>query len=595
MDALSLPADSDPDRLGQRRLLLDRLDVSSSGDDPFRQQRRLAFEMLTSGKVADAFRLEREPDRVRDRYGRNQFGQSLLLARRLVRAGVPVVQANMGIVQSWDTHGDNWGRLKNRLLPWLDRGLAALIDDLEAEGRMGDTLVAALGEFARTPKVSALPGASLPDRHHRGGPVGASCYNTRCVADPVVSRETVMSFSKFGLPAPLVRNALALGYVTPTPVQSQSIPAARAGRDLLATARTGTGKTAAFLLPLLERLLVRPRGATGGLVLAPTRELAQQVEGVARALGAGTPLHTALVVGGAAQAAQERALRAGAELVVATPGRLLALLAAGHSLPALVTLVLDEADQLFDLGFFPDIKRILVRLPVRRQTLLFSATMPPEVARLGRSLLRDPLEVAVGPQGAAAEGVTHTAYPVPAHRKAALLRHLLGRGGMGSVLVFTRTRRGARRLARALDAWGCRAAELHGDCTPAQRARVMGGFRAGTVPVLVATNIAARGLDVRRVSHVVNYDVPAAQEEYVHRVGRTGRAGDKGEALLLVAPEEGDLLARIERRLGRRLPRLHLPNFDYAAPPGPKQPAGPRPGAGDTRGRRPSARPGGRR
>jgi ATP-dependent RNA helicase RhlE len=404
-----------------------------------------------------------------------------------------------------------------------------------------------------------------------------------------------MSFRTLGLPASLVRNALALGYVTPTPVQAQAIPAVQAGRDLLATARTGTGKTAAFLLPLLQQLLDRPRGATGALVLVPTRELAQQVESVARALATGTPLRSALVVGGAPQAAQERALRGGAELVVATPGRLLALLAAGHALPGLGMLVLDEADQLFDLGFFPDIKRILARLPARRQTLLFSATMPAEVARLGRTILRDPLEVAVGPQGEASEGVTHTAYPVPAHRKAALLRHLLRRGGMASVLVFTRTRRGARRLARALDVWGCRAAELHGDCTPAQRARVMQGFRAGTVPVLVATNIAARGLDVRHVSHVVNFDVPAAQEEYVHRVGRTGRAGDKGEALVLVSPEEGGLLARIERRLGRRLPRLRLADFDYAAAvPDPKAPAGPRRparSAGGTRGRARGRRP----
>ena len=377
-----------------------------------------------------------------------------------------------------------------------------------------------------------------------------------------------MPFQQFGLPSSLVRNVHALGYLAPTPIQVQGIPAVRSGRDLVATAQTGTGKTAAFLLPVLEQLLARPRGTAGALVLTPTRELAQQIDGVCRGLAAGTGLRGVLVVGGAPAAPQIRGVRGGAELVIATPGRLLAHLRDGaFGLPALKTLVLDEADQMFDLGFFPDLKRILALLPARRQTLLFSATMPPEVASLGRALLRDPQTVAIGTQGTVVRSVTQTVYPVPTHRKTALLRHLLEQFEMPSVLVFTRTRRGARRLARALSEAGNGVGELHADRTPAQRLRTMQGFRERAFPILVATNIAARGLDVRHVTHVVNFDVPEVPEEYVHRIGRTGRAGDEGDALVLVSPEEGGLLARIERQLGQRLPRRHLSDFDYNVRP----------------------------
>jgi ATP-dependent RNA helicase RhlE len=376
-----------------------------------------------------------------------------------------------------------------------------------------------------------------------------------------------MPFKQFGLSPSLVRNVHALGYTSPTPVQAQAIPVVRSGRDLVATAQTGTGKTAAFLLPVLHQLLDRPRGATGALVLTPTRELAQQIDVVCRGFARGTPLRSALIVGGAPQGPQAQSLRAGADLVVATPGRLLALLREGHALASLQTLVLDEADQMFDMGFLPDLKQIIARLPARRQTLLFSATMPPDVARLGRAILRDPLSVAAGPQGAPPSGVTQTAYPVPAHRKAALLGHLLESVEMPSVLVFTRTRRGAKRLAETLYDAGHQVAELHADRSPSQRARAMQGFRAGAFAVLVATNVAARGIDVRHVTHVVNFDVPDAPEEYVHRIGRTGRAGSTGDALVLVCPEEDGLLTRIERQLGRRLPRRRLPDFDYAAPP----------------------------
>jgi ATP-dependent RNA helicase RhlE len=375
-----------------------------------------------------------------------------------------------------------------------------------------------------------------------------------------------MPFQKLGLHASLVKNVLKLGYSSPTPIQSQAIPVVQSGRDLVATAQTGSGKTAAFLLPILHQLLERPLRSTGALILTPTRELASQIDEVFRGLAAGTPLRCALVVGGVPADPQTRSLRGGVEVVVATPGRLLDHLKKGTAnLSNLHTLVLDEADQMFDMGFLPDLKRIVSRLPAQRQTLLFSATMPHEVARLSRSILRDPLSISVGEQGIAAPDVTQTAYPVSAQRKTALLGHLINSWERPSVLVFTRTKHGARRLATSLAASGLDVAELHSDRSPAQRTRAMHVFRARTVPVMVATNIASRGLDVRHITHVVNYDVPHTTEEYVHRIGRTGRAGDTGDSLLLVAPEEYALMARLERQLGHRIPRKQLPEFDHGS------------------------------
>lgn len=374
-----------------------------------------------------------------------------------------------------------------------------------------------------------------------------------------------MPFQQLGVSALLVRNLPKLGYTQPTPIQAQAIPVARSGQDIVATAQTGTGKTAAFLLPLLDKLLEQSVKGVGAVILTPTRELAQQILTVARSLAAGTPLRVGLVIGGMPMQPQIRTLRTGAELIVATPGRLLAhLTESGITLPAVRTLVLDEADQMFDLGFLPAVKQIIGRLPKERQTLLFSATMPPEVAKLGRAILRDPATVAVGVQGTAADGVTHTAYHVHSSRKAALLEHLLEQIDNPSVLVFTRTRRGAKKLARSLYESGHNVAELHGDCSPLQRERAMRGFRERVFPVLVATNVAARGIDVRHITHVVNYDVPEAPEEYVHRIGRTGRGGDQGDALVFVAPEESAQLARIERKLGKSIPRQRLDDFDYA-------------------------------
>ena len=377
-----------------------------------------------------------------------------------------------------------------------------------------------------------------------------------------------MPFQQLGLSATLLQNVTKLGYVTPTPIQAQAIPVVRSGRDLVATAQTGTGKTAAFLLPVIEQLLARPRGTTGALVLTPTRELAQQIELVFRGLAAGTPLRSTLVVGGVAPHPQEKALCAGVDLVVATPGRLLDLMSRGvGKFTALQTLILDEADQMFDLGFLPDLKRIVARVPAKRQTLLFSATMPPAIAQLTKSIQRDPQTIAIGAQCTPVASVEQTAFPVPSHRKAALLQHLLEQWEKPSVLIFTRTKHGAKKLANRLFDDGHGVAELHSNRSPNQRTRAMQAFRAKAVPILVATNIAARGLDVRHVTHVVNFDVPDAPEEYVHRIGRTGRAGDTGNAVILVAPEERGQLARIERQLGRRLPQQHLPDFDYGATP----------------------------
>ena len=382
-----------------------------------------------------------------------------------------------------------------------------------------------------------------------------------------------MPFQSFGLSPSLSRNAQALGYTSPTPIQAQAIPAVLTGRDLVATAPTGTGKTAAFLLPLMHKLLAGPRINPAALVLTPTRELAHQIVTVFRGLAAGTPLKCTLVIGGVPARPQEVALRQGVDLVVATPGRFLDHLEGGACRPVgLHTLILDEADQMFDFGFFPVVKRIIARLPAKRQNLLFSATMPPEVAKLGATLLRDPARVSIGQQGEAAVSVSQTAYPVPKHRKAALLKHLLESWERPSVLVFTRTKHGAKKLAGSLFDAGLGVAELHSNRSPGQRTRAMQAFRDKLVPVMVATNVAARGIDVRHITHVVNFDVPDAPEEYVHRIGRTGRGGDVGSALVFVAPEEGGQMARIERHLRQRIAQERLDDFDYATGPGRPEP-----------------------
>jgi len=385
-----------------------------------------------------------------------------------------------------------------------------------------------------------------------------------------------MPFSALGLHPSIVRATRDLEYKEPTPVQAGAIPPALEGRDLIATAQTGTGKTAAFLMPVLSRLIAQPRGGTRVLVLSPTRELAEQIDDVCRGLARHTPLRSALIVGGKPMGPQERALRSGIDLLVATPGRLLDHLQRGTArLDKITTLVLDEADSILDMGFLPDVKRIIAKLPGRNHTLLFSATMPPVIAALAKEILKNPATVQIGRRSTAAIGITQAAYPVPQHLKTLLLRHLLRETDMPSVLVFTRTKHNAKKLAKLVAADGFSVAELHSNRTPAQRTKAMEGFRRGQFQVMVATNIAARGLDVDHITHVISTDVPDVPEDYVHRIGRTGRAGATGDAFILVSREEEGSLARIERQVGQRLPRITLPDFDYtqgAPPPPPSKP-----------------------
>ena len=382
-----------------------------------------------------------------------------------------------------------------------------------------------------------------------------------------------MPFKTLGLHPSLVRATQDLAYKEPTPVQAGAIPPGLAGRDVIATAQTGTGKTAAFLLPVLHRLIDLPRGVTRALVLSPTRELAEQIDAMCRDLAKHTKVQSTLIVGGRPMGPQERALRAGVDIVVATPGRLIDHLNRGTArFDKVTTLVLDEADSMFDMGFLPDVRRIIARVPARNHTLFFSATMPPVIAKLAHELLRDPATVQIGRRSSAAVGITQAAYPVPTHLKTALLRHMLGETEMPSVLVFTRTKHNAKKLAKVLTTDGFSVAELHSNRTPPQRAKAMEGFRRGDFQIMVATNIAARGLDVDHITHVISTDVPDVPEDYVHRIGRTGRAGATGDAFILVAREEEGALARIERQVGVRLPRITLPDFDYNAVAPPKAP-----------------------
>jgi len=379
-----------------------------------------------------------------------------------------------------------------------------------------------------------------------------------------------MSFTSFDLHPDLLRAVDALGYTLPTPIQKDAIPPAIAGRDVFACAMTGSGKTAAFMLPILQRLLTRPAANNGTrvLVLAPTRELAAQIDEQRRALGRFTRIGGAVVVGGMSMGPQETALRRGAEVLVATPGRLLDHLQRGTARLGLIeTLVLDEADRMLDMGFLPDIRRILKYVPVARQTLLFSATMPPEIVALARELLCQPVMLDIERPSAPAVGVSHAAYPVASELKLSLLIELLRQPGVRNALVFTRTKHRANRLADGLSRRGVAADRIHGNRSQAQRTQALAAFKDGRCRVLVATDIAARGIDVTGLSHVVNFDVPPAAEDYIHRVGRTARAEAVGDAFTLVSPaEEGDLRS-IERAVGTRIPRVKLPDFDYTTRP----------------------------
>ena len=373
-----------------------------------------------------------------------------------------------------------------------------------------------------------------------------------------------MPFTGLDLDPALLRATRELGFTRPTPVQKDAIPPAQAGRDVLACAMTGSGKTAAFLLPIAQRLLAKRRGATRALVLTPTRELAAQIDAHLAELAVHTPITGAAVFGGVAMGPQEHAFRSGVDVIVATPGRLLDHFRHPYArLEHLEVLVLDEADRMLDMGFLPDIRRVLRHLPPRRQTLFFSATMPPPIVALAREMLRDPITVNLERKAAPAVGITHAVYPVAQELKATLLLALLQRNDVPQALVFTRTKHRANRLAQFLARHRIPCERIHGNRSQAQRTQALAGFKAARFRVLVATDIAARGIDVEALSHVVNFDVPQVPEDYIHRVGRTARAEMTGDAFTFVSPEEERDLGAIERAIGRKLPRVTLPGFDY--------------------------------
>ena len=377
-----------------------------------------------------------------------------------------------------------------------------------------------------------------------------------------------MPFNELKLHPDLLRGIKELGFVRPTPIQSQAIPAAMAGKDLLACAMTGSGKTAAFLLPILHKLIDKPRRTTRALVVTPTRELAAQILENLNELATHTPVTAAAIYGGVGMGPQEHAFRSGVDVIVATPGRLLDHLRHPYAkLDKVEHLVLDEADRMLDMGFLPEIRKILRFVPQKRQTLFFSATMPTEIAKLSREMLHEPVMFNVERQSAPAVGITQAVYPVGRELKGPLFMELLKRGEIKDALVFTRTKHRANRLWEVLIKNGFKAARIHANRSQPQRAEALAGFKDGRYRVLVATDIAARGIDVTALGHVVNFDVPAAPDDYIHRVGRTARAETTGHAFTFVAPDEEDDIRRIERAVGKRLPRVTLPDFDYKARP----------------------------
>ncbi len=404
-----------------------------------------------------------------------------------------------------------------------------------------------------------------------------------------------MSFDGLSLDARIRENIRALGFDVPTPIQRKTIPAILEGRDVIGLAQTGTGKTAAFGIPLLHRLMQGPRRQLRFLIIGPTRELAEQTREALDRLGAHTHLHCVTIYGGVGMNPQVAGLRHGAEIVVACPGRLLDHIRQNTiTLSHVEGLVLDEADRMFDMGFLPDIRKILARLPARRQTLLFSATMPDAIRGLAHEILHNPVTMQIA-HSKPAESVSHALFPVATHLKTPLLTALLERTDRQSVLIFTRTKHRAKRLAAHLDKTGHRAACLQGNMSQRQRQVAMDGFRSGRFQVLVATDLAARGIDVASISHVINYDMPKTVDDYTHRIGRTGRAAKTGDAFTFVTPEDEGVVRGIERVLGAKIERRTLDGFDYAARaqpsphhrasvPAPAGQAGPRPSAAPPRG-----------
>ncbi len=380
------------------------------------------------------------------------------------------------------------------------------------------------------------------------------------------------SFDDLALAPQLLHAVRDAGYTHPTPIQEQAIPLALAGRDLIGLAQTGTGKTAGFTLPIVHNLISDPLTGSDGeplhrvrvLILTPTRELAAQVEESFRKYGKYTELRVVPIFGGVGIEPQSKALRRGVDVVVATPGRLLDHMERQNvSFDDLEVLVLDEADRMLDMGFAPQLNRIVSEIPPYRQTLLFSATMPPEVEALARKYLRKPVVVQVGRRSEAASTVTHAVYPVPRERKSTLLVELLKQADMDSVLIFTRTKHGADRVVRHLEDQGIAATAMHADKSQGERTRALEDFKSGKIRVLVATDIAQRGLDITGISHVINYDVPQQPEDYVHRIGRTGRALATGDAYTFMSPDEIAMVRTIERTIGQQIPRISVPGYDF--------------------------------
>jgi ATP-dependent RNA helicase RhlE len=378
------------------------------------------------------------------------------------------------------------------------------------------------------------------------------------------SPSPVLSFDDMGLDPTLLRAVRELGFERPTAIQTVAIRPLLDGRDVLGAAATGSGKTAAFGLPILHRLLGKTRGVTRALVLAPTRELAAQIAEHLNLLAQHTRLRAASVFGGVGMSPQVEAFRRGVDIIVATPGRLLDHMQHDYArLSGLEILVIDEADRMLDMGFLPDVKRVLAALPTRRQGMLFSATMPAPIVALSRELLHQPVALNIERKSAPAKGITHEVYPVADDLKPDLLAAILKIGKYDSVLAFTRTKHRANRLAEMLESRGVPCTRIHGNRSQTRRTEALAGFKDGTFRVMVATDIAARGIDVEALALVVNVDVPHLAEDYIHRVGRTARVDRTGVAITLVAREEEGDLAQIERHLGHRLPRLKLPGFDY--------------------------------
>ena len=379
-----------------------------------------------------------------------------------------------------------------------------------------------------------------------------------------------MNFEQFNLDPRLMQGIKYAGYETATPIQEAAIPAALRGRDIIGTAQTGTGKTAAFVLPILNKLLDGPKGMPRVLIVTPTRELAEQINQVVHALAVGTGLRSATIYGGVGADRQIKALRQGVDILVATPGRLLDLMQQRFAkLNRVEVLVLDEGDRMFDMGFLPDVKRIIKAVPVERQTMLFSATFPAEVELLASHSLINPQRISMGISKPAIT-VTHALYPVPSHLKSALLLRLLKQIDSDTVLVFTRTKHRADKVARQIAHAGHRVTSLHGNRTQGQREHALHGFKTGHFPIMVATDIAARGLDIEGITHVINYDMPDTADAYIHRIGRTGRAQRTGDAFTLVTPEDNDMIRALERIMGGPIKRETLPDFDYSTPAPPR-------------------------